>query len=109
MNADIKYKQINFRFLILFVLLSVAVYKTSAQSYGLIFSSHEVVPEKRTSLDLTNNVPICFSDKLELSFDLSFVPNYTVYFGYVFRLVNNKGQNIDLIYDQKKADFKIVF
>jgi len=109
MNADIKYKRISFRFLIISVLLSVGCYKTSAQSYGLIFSSHEVVPEKRTSLDLTNNTPVCFSDRLDLSFDLSFVPNYTTYFGYVFRLVNNKGQNIDLIYDQKKENFTIVF
>src|SRR5882757_4366258 len=109
MNAANKYKRIIFRFLIIFVLLSVVFYKTSAQSYGLIFSSHEVVPEKRTSLDLTNNIPICFSDKLDLSFDIGFVPNHIVYFGYIFRLVNNKGQNIDLIYDQKKENFKIVF
>ena len=109
MIFNTKYKRIAFRFSLVYLLLSGTFYQTSAQSYGLIFSSHEVVPEKRTSLDLTGNNPVCFSTRLDLSFDISFVPNYTVYFGYVFRLINTKGQNIDLIYDQKKGNFRVVF
>lgn len=77
-------------------------------AYGLQFSSHEVVPEKRTSLVLTNNEPICFSNELNLSFDLNFLDNHLTYFGYIFRLINDKGQNIDLLYDQKNANFRVV-
>lgn len=109
MISNTKYKRIAFRFSLLYILLTGTFYQTSAQSYGLIFSSHEVVPEKRTSLDLTGNNPVCFSNKLDLSFELSFVPNYSIYFGYVFRLINTKGQNIDLIYDQKRGNFRVVF
>jgi two-component SAPR family response regulator len=78
------------------------------QAYGLRFSSHEVVPEKRTALVLTNTEPICFSNQLDLSFDLNFLDDHITYFGYIFRLINDKGQNIDLIYDQKNASFKVV-
>ncbi|MFX9552175.1 hypothetical protein ABTO49_21565, partial [Acinetobacter baumannii] len=42
-----------------------------AQSYGLGFYSHEVVQDKRTTLELTlNNVTA--KDNLDVSFDLSF-------------------------------------
>ncbi|MBE7169575.1 MAG: hypothetical protein INR73_03250 [Williamsia sp.] len=93
---------------VLFALLNLCSDELHAQSYGLTFSSHEVVPEKRTSLDLTGSDPICFSQKLDLTFELSFVPDYITYFGYVFRLINDKGQNIDLIYDQKTKVFRLV-
>ncbi|MCW3116857.1 MAG: galactose oxidase, partial [Chitinophagaceae bacterium] len=110
MNTVIKTKKnISRSFIIIYILASAVFCKADAQAYGLIFSSHEVVPEKRTSLDLTGSNPICFSGALDLSFELSFVPNYSVYFGYIFRLVNAQGQNIDLIYDQKKAAFRVVF
>src|ERR1700730_7579179 len=107
MTINIKYNRVGC--CILYLLLSATFYQTSAQSYGLIFSSHEVVPEKRTSLDLTGSNPICFKDSLDLSFELGFMPNYSVYFGYIFRLVNTESQNIDLIYDQKKSRFRLVF
>lgn len=93
---------------VIFALLTICSDELHAQAYGLTFSSHEVVPEKRTSLDMTGNEPVCFSQKLELSFDLSFVPDYVTYFGYVFRLINDKEQNIDLIYDQKTKTFRLV-
>ncbi|HMH20393.1 MAG TPA: hypothetical protein VK563_01395 [Puia sp.] len=80
-----------------------------AQSYGLVFASREVVPEKRTSIDLTKDESFCFSDKLSLSFDIAFGPDYDTYFGYIFRIINEKNQNIDLLYDQHKNAFKIIF
>jgi hypothetical protein len=84
-----------------------------AQSYGLIFNSHEVVQEKRTCLDLTPGDSLCFSRGFELQFDLSFLPRHAIYFGYVVRIValgNNSGsyQNIDLIYNQQSSSFKLV-
>src|ERR1700754_4779156 len=80
-----------------------------AQSYGLGFYSHEVVQDKRTTLDLSLNNAAA-KDNLDVSFDLSFMPNRQIYFGYLLRLVGDDKQNIDLVYDNQ-ADtkhFKII-
>lgn len=95
-----------FVFIISFVYL---IPTADAQSYGLGFYSHEVVQDKRTMLDLDlNNVPD--KDDLDLSFDFSFFANHAVYFGYIFRLVSDDKQNIDLIYDNQAniRHFKII-
>jgi len=81
----------------------------SAQSYGLGFYSHEVVQDKRTALDLSlGNVSP--KDNLEISFDLSFMPNHEIYFGYILRIVDDNKQNIDLVYDNQAntRHFKII-
>lgn len=92
------------------VLLNIKfVLPANAQSYGLGFYSHEVVQDKRTTLDLSlNNIEP--KDSLELAFDLSFIPNRDIYFGYIFRLVGDEKQNIDLIYDNQAntRHFKII-
>src|SRR5690349_19351219 len=82
---------------------------TQAQSYGLQFSSHETLAENRTSLNLTSEGTICYKQNLEFSFDFSLLPNYSIYFGYVFRLINDQNQNIDLIYNQKERTFQVIF
>ncbi|OQP42925.1 hypothetical protein A4H97_12290 [Niastella yeongjuensis] len=91
-----------------FFLMQEGFGQTPSQAYGLQFSSHEAVPEKRTSLVLTGKEPICFSNQLDLSFDFNFLDDHITYFGYIFRLINDKGQNIDLLYDQKSANFRVV-
>jgi DNA-binding SARP family transcriptional activator len=81
----------------------------NAQSYGLGFYSHEVVQDKRTTLDLSlGNVSP--KDNLEISFDLSFMPNHEIYFGYILRIVDDNKQNIDLVYDNQAntRHFKII-
>ena len=78
------------------------------QSQGLRFSSHEVVPEKRTSLNLTPKHPLCFRQAADLSFDLSFIPHLETYFGYIVRLVTDNNQHIDLVYNQKLQRFNFV-
>jgi len=105
---------INMRFfltgIITSVLLSICLISSGhAQSYGLGFYSHEVVQDKRTTLDLNLN-NVSEKDNLELSFDLSFLPNHPIYFGYIFRLVGDDKQNIDLIYDNQAntRHFKII-
>ncbi|MEO5891288.1 MAG: hypothetical protein ABIQ31_13630 [Ferruginibacter sp.] len=84
--------------------------KTSClgQSYGLSFNSHEVVLEKRTSLDLSPKDSFCFEKNFDLSFDLSFLRNYRIYFGYVFRIVSDNNENIDLIYNQPLSAFQVI-
>ena len=80
-----------------------------AQSYGVGFYSHEVVQDKRTTLNLSVN-NVAPKDNLDLSFDLSFIPNQQIYFGYILRLVGDDKQNIDLVYDNQAntKHFKII-
>ncbi len=99
---------------LLFCIAAILLIRTSdlAQSYGLVFSSHEVVQEKRTSLDLSPEDSLCFTKNFDLAFDINFLPRHEIYFGYVFRIIalGNGGndQNIDLIYNQRLATFKVI-
>lgn len=77
-------------------------------SKGLHFSGHEVVMEKRTSIDLSPDQGLCFNQGFELSFDIFFSPNQKDYFGYIFRAIDENDHNIDLIFDQKKKSFKLI-
>src|SRR5882724_3111617 len=66
------------RYLFVIGMLLIAGVNGSAQSYGLSFTSHEAVMEKRTSLDLSPDDSICFS------------------------------KNIDLIYNEKQRSFEVI-
>ena len=72
------------------------------------FFSHEVDPEKRTSLNITPAKPLCLKENTQISFDLKFVPNRGNYFGYVIRIIFENDQNIDIIYNQRLRNFKFV-
>jgi len=100
------------RFLLCIAALFLLRTITPAQSYGLVFSSHEVVQEKRTALDLSPDDSICLAGNFTLSFDINFLPRHEIYFGYVFRIiaVGNPGneQNVDLIYNQALKTFKVI-
>lgn len=94
---------------ILSVIFTFICYCTGfGQSHGLEFSSHEVVPEKRTGLQLTAGKPICIDGEMDISFDLQFRPGMETYFGYVMRLITTEGQNIDLVYNQRLFSFNFV-
>ena len=80
-----------------------------ARSQGLVFSSFEHVQEKRTSLNLTGNAPLCLDGSFGLSFNFTFFPDQRVYYGYVLRLINNHNQNIDLIYNHQAKKFNVIF
>lgn len=100
-----------FFFFVLLALFSTGVSKIcQAQSYGLGFDSYEVIQDKRTGLDLSPDQQFCFDKNFELSFDLSFLPDKKVYFGYVVRLIENDKQNIDIIFDNSVLtnNFKLV-
>jgi DNA-binding SARP family transcriptional activator len=95
-------------FSIILLLFFTLIYTgaTNAQSYGLGFHSHDVVQDKRTSLDLFPGKPYCPRGDFELSFELSFLPGYTAYFGYIFRLIKDDKENIDFIYDERSSMHK---
>ncbi|AXY77934.1 galactose oxidase [Paraflavitalea soli] len=83
---------------------------TNAQSYGLGFSSHEVIQDKRTSLELLPGADYCTQHDFEISFDLTILPSRRDYFGYILRVVKNEQEYIDLLYDVRPEgnQFKIV-
>jgi len=93
---------------IITALLNIFAIAVTAQPRGLVFASYEAAQERRTSLDLTANGPLCLKGRMELSFDLSFLPDRNVYFGYIFRLVNEHQENVDLVYSQQDDIFEIV-
>lgn len=93
-------------FIVVFILLLHS--SAHAQAHGLIFSSYEVVQEKRTSLDLGAGSPRCLTSRFALSFDIAFLPSHPAYFGYIFRLINQQQQNIDLMYTPKTDVFNLV-
>ncbi|HUH32459.1 MAG TPA: hypothetical protein VLZ28_00820, partial [Daejeonella sp.] len=95
---------------ILFILL-LFTNSGFGQSVGLRFGGQDVVQDKRTSLDLSPGKSMCFNGNFEISFDISFPANHRDYFGYILRIINDQGQNIDLIYDQKRTgskNFKVI-
>lgn len=79
-----------------------------AQSYGLHFSSHETVQEKRTALNLTPTDNICLNAHSTISFDLRFAQGMDIYFGYILRLITTDKQNIDLIFNQRTSTFNVI-
>ena len=94
--------------LLLFLSVQLITNAGYAQSYGLRFSSHEVVQEKRTTLNLTSSGPLCFRKDAEISFDLNFLPYKETYFGYIVRIIGANNKNIDLVYNQKERTFNFL-
>ncbi|MFT3680137.1 MAG: hypothetical protein QM791_07675 [Ferruginibacter sp.] len=93
----------------LVILFHLCVITAHAQeNYGLAFNSFNVPQENRTGLQVGTDNPLCFSDQTDFSFEFYFTPNRTIYFGYVFRMVNNSGQNIDLLYNEKNKVFNTI-
>ena len=79
-----------------------------SQSYGLQFSSHEAIPEKRTSLNLIPEESLCLNEDTQISFDLKFVPGLNAYFGYILRVITTDNQNIDIVSVDKFGNFNFV-
>ena len=96
------------RLILSFLLILMLSQAAVGQSYGLQFSSHEVVAERRTSLNLTPAEPLCLAKDPELEFDMVFTPNLQIYFGYVMRIISTERQNIDIVYNQKLRNFNFV-
>jgi len=94
----------------IFLLVVIFSQDSYCQSYGLGFQSHEVVQEKRTSLDLSPGKTLCFDENFDISFDMSFYPNRTIYFGYIIRIIENDNRNIDLVYNAQatKNHFNLI-
>jgi hypothetical protein len=85
--------------IIFYILLFVCSFKAFCQDEllsGLYFSSHEVIQDKRTSLNLTPRTPFKFSEHFSLEFEANFRQG-DGYYGYIFRLLGVDDTNIDLV------------
>mgnify|MGYP000038022892 FL=1 len=80
--------------------------------YGLVFKGQNFKLDDRTQLNLTKNTSFNFKNNFELSFDLKFnkETNKNKLYGYVFRIINDNNNNIDLLISdiQKVKDFVVV-
>jgi DNA-binding SARP family transcriptional activator len=63
---------------------------------GLYFSSHEVVQDQRTSLNLSPEKAFRFGGNTALEFDINFREN-DGYYGYIFRAIADDETNIDFV------------
>ncbi|NIG56703.1 hypothetical protein [Chitinophaga sp. Cy-1792] len=93
---------------ILAILILALTNRAAAQEgYGLEFRAKNIMPEQRTSLVIPT-VPLSNDYDYTLSFSLSFAPLSTSYFGYLFRFIDDREQNIDLIYNVHARALQIV-
>jgi hypothetical protein len=93
---------------ILIFIVLLPLLTTAQEKYGLEFASKDIAQELRTSLELFPETPLAVNNDFSLAFDLSFTPNAPSYFGYVFRIADDKEQNIDLVYDVHSQSLKLV-
>lgn len=95
------------RSLLKFGLISLLLYFIAgsqisfAQSAGLGFSSHEVITDQRTMLDLFPHSAYHNRGGFELSFEMAFLANKLDYFGYIFRVIENGKRNFDMVYNNR--------
>ncbi|MCE7054286.1 hypothetical protein LZF95_06335 [Algoriphagus sp. AGSA1] len=81
----------------LFTLLAsnICVAQSTLNS-GLYFYSHEVIQDKRTSLNLTPDSPLKVNGDLNFQFDVQFRDGDGFY-GYIFKMLTNDNVPIDLV------------
>lgn len=98
--------------MVVFCLIGVSGFKLGYGQYGLGFAGQEVMQDRRTGLHLNQGNAICFNGDFELSFDISFFPNQLDYFGYIVRIIDDEGHNLDLLYDRRLSidkQFRVVY
>ncbi|MCD7972240.1 MAG: hypothetical protein LUG18_06175 [Candidatus Azobacteroides sp.] len=87
--------------LIIYFIFSIPlVYAQVEKEYGLQFHSYEVEKENRTELNLTPVNPFSFPEGFLLEFDIKFERVHHI-FGYVFRIIGEDNQHLDLVLGRK--------
>lgn len=98
--------------LVLFTILTLGLNSFSQEELlsGLYFSSHEVIQDKRTSLNLTPNKSFEFDNGFSLEFDANFRRG-DGYYGYIFRIIGDNNTNIDLVSNlaSHSSNFRLVY
>ena len=100
MDLKLGQKKIIHAYLIIFSYF-ITVQVADAQIYGLEFQGDNFVLDRRTELDLTPDKFFKFKGEFEISFDFKAIrtnPNSNAgLFGYIFRVIDNDDNNIDLV------------
>ena len=91
-------------FVVVLWILFLASFKSFSQSYGLGFNGQDYSKDLRTGLDLSPNGFISFQDDAELRFKISLRPSVKMYFGFIVRVIDDKGQNVDLVFNFSSLD-----
>ncbi|WP_057936341.1 kelch repeat-containing protein [Algoriphagus resistens] len=78
-----------------FLASNVCIAQSTLNS-GLYFYSHEVIQDKRTSLNLTPDSPLRVNGELNFQFDVQFRDGDGFY-GYIFKMLANDNIPIDLV------------
>ena len=94
------------RYLILWLaFIQIAHAQTGSKvDYGLVFSSHEVSKDHRTSLNLNPQHPFELTEDFRLKFDVAF-RRLTNAYGYIVRIIANDSMNIDLVSSPEHNEF----
>lgn len=99
---------------LLVILFSILFYGLTAVCQdevlsGLFFSSHEVIQEKRTSLNLTPSGAFKYPDGFSLEMEANFRRGDGFY-GYIFRIIGDENTNIDLVSNlaSTSSNFRLV-
>lgn len=94
----------------LYIILLSAIPCTLAaqEKYGLEFTSKDIDPDARTGVNFFAEKPLVTGDSFSLAFDLSFLPDAGSYFGYIFRLTDEKEQHIDLVFNMRTSSFDLI-
>ena len=86
---------------------SVSVVLAQEVQYGLKFNSNNYEPEARTSLNLSPDGYLSFPDGFSMTFDAKFHFKDEHIYGYIFRIINKKGNTIDLVIGDSNLIFSM--
>lgn len=81
----------------IFIFFGAGIKVTWAQTYGLGFKGPQYTLDERTELNLTPDGFMDFKDEFEVSFDILLNLDVKKSYGYVFRVMDQDGWNIDFI------------
>lgn len=92
--------------ILLLLFISRTLYGGVGEIYnkGLHFRSFEVDQDKRTNLNLTPNHPLTLENGFSLEFEIQ-LRKEEQNFGYVFRIIGNDTENIDLLADVASNEY----
>ncbi|MDR3218219.1 MAG: hypothetical protein LBU22_04435 [Dysgonamonadaceae bacterium] len=81
----------------IFIYFSVSAISAQEIQYGLKFNSNNYEPEARTSLNLSPDGYLSFPKGFSMTFDAKFHFKDVHIYGYIFRIMNDKENTIDLV------------
>ncbi len=91
----------------LVIIIAIALFlphRSFSQSYGLGFNGQEFSKDLRTGIDLSPGDYFSFDNEFEITFKMLLRPNERMYFGYIARIIDKNGNNIDLIFNYRSID-----